>query len=81
MQDIVQQRSYIIMVFEFMSLGDVRPVRFLALNIVGVTGASEYDGKVFDTIRPVLHNNELYGDKAYQRPDTKEVQHDQNLTD
>jgi len=46
---------------------------------IGVTRASEYDGKVFDYIRPVLQGNELYGDKAYQRPDAKEVERQQNL--
>lgn len=47
---------------------------------IGVTGASEYDGKVFDTIRPALHQNELYGDKAYQRPDAQVVEKEQKLT-
>lgn len=46
---------------------------------IGVTGASDYDGKVFDQIRPQLHNNELYGDKAYHRPDAVAVMHAQNL--
>ena len=46
---------------------------------IGVTGASHYDGKIFDQIRPVLHNNYLYGDKAYLRPDAKQVMDDQNL--
>ncbi|SDH17495.1 hypothetical protein SAMN05428952_100723 [Nitrosomonas sp. Nm132] len=36
---------------------------------IGVTGVSDHDGKIFDQIRPQLHSNELYGDKAYQRPD------------
>ena len=27
-----------------------------------------------------LHNNEVYGDKAYQRPDAMEVRQTQNLT-
>ncbi|WP_430229732.1 hypothetical protein [Nitrosomonas communis] len=27
-----------------------------------------------------MHNNELYGDKAYQRPDAEEVRQAQNLT-
>ena len=46
---------------------------------IGVTGASHYDGKIFDQIRPVLHNNYLYGDKAYLRSDAKQVMDDQNL--
>jgi hypothetical protein len=45
-----------------------------------VTPASEHDGKVFDQIRPHLHDGELYGDKAYQRPDADEVRQSQNLT-
>lgn len=45
----------------------------------GVTGASEHDGKVFEQIRPYLHHHELYGDKAYQRPDARDVRHAQNL--
>lgn len=45
-----------------------------------VTAANEHDGKVFDQIRPDLHDNELYGDKAYQRPDADEVRQNQNLT-
>jgi|GEM_PF-1248100 len=40
---------------------------------LGVTEASSYDGKVFDQIRPLLTNNELYADKAYLRPDSKIV--------
>jgi hypothetical protein len=47
---------------------------------IGVTGASDHDGRVFDQIRPQLHNNELYGEKAYQRPDAEEVRQAQNLT-
>ncbi len=47
---------------------------------IGVVEASHYDGKVFEQIRPELVNNELYGDKAYQRPDAKEVREVQNLT-
>lgn len=46
---------------------------------IGVTGASDYDGKIFDQIRPYLHNNELYGDKAYRRPDAAVVGQAQNL--
>ncbi len=46
---------------------------------IGVTGASDHEGKIFDQIRPYLHNNELYGDKAYQRPDAEAVRQAQNL--
>jgi len=47
---------------------------------IGVTGASHHDGKIFEHIRPELTDNELYGDKAYQRPDAEEVKEVQNLT-
>jgi hypothetical protein len=47
---------------------------------IGVTGASDHDSKIFDQIRPQLHNNELYGDKAYQRPDAEYIRRAQNLT-
>ena len=49
-------------------------------DYIGVTGASSHDGQIFDQIRPVLANNELYGDKAYQRSDADEVRATQNLT-
>jgi len=47
---------------------------------IGVTAASYNDGKIFDQIRPELTDEELYGDKAYQRPDAKAVQELQNLS-
>ena len=40
---------------------------------IGVTGASYHDGKILDQIRPELSNEEVFGDKAYQRPDAKEI--------
>ena len=46
---------------------------------IGVTGASDNDGKVFAQIRPVLHHKELYGDKAYQLPDEEAFRHQQGL--
>ncbi|MDD5462819.1 MAG: hypothetical protein PHG00_14515 [Methylococcales bacterium] len=45
-----------------------------------MTGATDRDGKIFEQIRPQLHNNELYGDKAYQRPDAENVSQAQHLT-
>lgn len=47
---------------------------------IGVLPASHHDGKVFDQLRPEFINEEPYGDKAYQRPDAKEVQAQQRLT-
>ena len=35
--------------------------------------ASHDDGKIVEQIRPVLHSNYLYGDKAYLRSDAKQV--------
>lgn len=46
---------------------------------IGMTGASENDGKVFAQIRPFLHKKELYGDKAYKLPDEEEFWHQQEL--
>jgi hypothetical protein len=46
---------------------------------IGVTEGSYHDGKIFDQIRPELISEEVFGDKAYQRPDAKEVQELQNL--
>lgn len=47
---------------------------------IALTPASENDGKVFDQIRPELINEEVYGDKAYHRPDAQEVQTQLGLT-
>jgi len=47
---------------------------------IGVLPTSHHDGKVFNQIRPGLTNEDLYGDKAYQRPDAKEVADQQGLT-
>lgn len=60
-------------------VGRRQPGTLPAPEYIGVTGASDYDGKVFDQIRSQLHHNELYGDKAYDRPDAEAVKQDQNL--
>jgi hypothetical protein len=49
-------------------------------DYIGVTGASSHDGKIFDHIRPCLKNNELYADKAYQRPDAQTIEAVQGLS-
>jgi hypothetical protein len=50
-------------------------------DYIGITGASRrHEGKVFDPVRPLLTHNELYADKAYQRPDAKAVEAVQGLT-
>ena len=61
-------------------IGRRQPGSLPVPEYIGVTGTSDHDGKLFDQIRPQLHHNELYGDKAYQRPDAEEVRQAQNLT-
>ena len=61
-------------------VGSRQPGTLPTPDYSGVTGASTHDGKVFDQIRPYLHNNELYGDNAYQRPDAMAARQAQNLT-
>ena len=46
---------------------------------MGLLPASANDGKVFDLIRPVLQQETVFGDKAYQRPDAAEVEYTQQL--
>jgi hypothetical protein len=61
-------------------IGSRQPGSLPVPEYIGVTGASAHDGKVLDQIRPYLHDQELYGDKAYQRPDAEAVSQAQNLT-
>ncbi|MCL7421170.1 MAG: hypothetical protein M8364_09735 [Methylobacter sp.] len=61
-------------------IGSWQPGTLPAPAYIGVTGASAHDGKVLDQTRPYLHNRELYGDKAYQRPDAEAVRQAKNLT-
>ena len=46
---------------------------------IGITGANDNDGKVFDQIRPQLHDLCLCADKAYQRPDQEHIKQEQGL--
>jgi hypothetical protein len=46
---------------------------------IGITGASDNDGKVFTQIRPRLHDNKVFGDKAYQLADANEIKYKQGL--
>lgn len=46
---------------------------------LGLLPASENDGKAFDSIRPELQNEELFGDKAYERPDAVMIEQQQQL--
>ena len=61
-------------------IGRRQPGSLPVPKYTGVTSASDHDDKLVDQIRPQLHHNELYGDKAYQRPDAEEVRQAQNLT-
>ena len=49
-------------------------------EFVGVYGASEHDGKVFDQIRPEISGEIVFGDKAYARPDATEIKDMYNLS-
>lgn len=41
---------------------------------IGLWPASHTDGKVLDSIRPELQGEELFGDKAYERPDAAAIE-------
>lgn len=47
---------------------------------IGLLPASENDGKVFDLIRPLLKQEAVFGDKAYQRPDATMIEQQQQLS-
>jgi Transposase DDE domain len=49
------------------------------IEIVMIESASRQDGPVFDQIRPMLHDNLVFGHQAYKRPDAQEVELAQNL--
>ena len=46
-------------------IGRRQPGSLPVPKYTGVTSASDHDDKLVDQIRPQLHHNELYGDKAY----------------
>ena len=49
------------------------------LEIMRIEKASRQDGPVFDALRHLLHDNLVFGDKAYKRPDEKQVEKKQNI--
>lgn len=49
-------------------------------EFVGIYGASEHDGKVFDQIRPEISGETVFGDKAYARPDATEAKAEYDLS-
>jgi len=61
-------------------IGSRQPGTLPTPEYIGATGASTHDGKVRDQIRPYVHGQELYGDKAYHRPDAEAVRQAWNLT-
>jgi hypothetical protein len=60
-------------------VGRYQPGTLPRPEYIGITGASDNDGKVFAQIRPALHDNELYGDKAYKLADENEIRDKQGL--
>lgn len=60
-------------------VGRVQPGTLPRPEYIGITGASHNDGKIFEQIRPLLHDNELYGDKAYKLADEDEIRDKQGL--
>jgi len=47
---------------------------------IGMYGAADHDGKVFDQIRPEMKGESIFGDKAYARPDAQKAQELYSLT-
>lgn len=49
------------------------------IEIVMIEEAARHDSPVFDQIRPMLHDNLVFADQAYRRPDEQEIEHTQDL--
>jgi hypothetical protein len=49
------------------------------LELLVIDSANRQDGPVFDQLRQTMHNNCVYGDKAYKRPDAEHIELEQNL--
>lgn len=60
-------------------VGRSQPGTLPCPEYIGITGASDNDGKIFAQIRPVLHDNEVYGDKAYKLADEDKIYNEQGL--
>lgn len=56
-----------------------RPGTLPALEILMIEEAARQDGPIFDQIRPMLHDNLVFADQAYKRPDEKSIELTQNL--
>lgn len=49
------------------------------LELLVLDGAGRQDGPVFDQLRLMMHNNLVFADKAYKRPDEKRIEIEQDL--
>lgn len=49
------------------------------LEILMIEEAGRQDGPVFDQIRPMLHDNLVFADQAYKRPDEQQIELTQDL--
>ena len=49
------------------------------LEILFLEEAGRQDGSVFDQMRPMMHDNLVFADQAYKRPDAKQIEIEQNL--
>ena len=47
---------------------------------IGMYGAADHDGKVFDQVRPEMKGENIFGDKAYKRPDETAVAKEYDLS-
>lgn len=49
------------------------------VEILFIEEAARQDGPLFDQMRPLLHNNLVFADQAYKRPDADEIELAQDL--
>jgi Transposase DDE domain len=56
-----------------------RPGTLPELELLMIEEAARQDGPVFDYLRPMLHDNLVFADKAYNRPDALDIELSQNL--
>jgi hypothetical protein len=49
------------------------------MEILMLEEAARQDGPLFDQIRPMLHDNIIFGDQAYKRPDEDHIEAQQDL--
>lgn len=49
------------------------------LEILFIEEAARQDGPMFDQMRPLMHNNLVFADQAYKRPDAQQIELGQDL--